>query len=91
MHRHAELGVAAHWHYKESGGGAAGGAALQQMAWLRQMLESQGGAEDDDDDLLERFKAEALNDRVYAITPKGTIVELPQGATPLDFAYHVHT
>ncbi len=91
MHRHAELGVAAHWHYKESGGGAAGSAALQQMAWLRQMLESQGGAEDDDDDLLERFKAEALNDRVYAITPKGTIVELPQGATPLDFAYHVHT
>lgn len=91
MHRHAELGVAAHWHYKESGGGAAGGAALQQMAWLRQMLESPEGEEGDDHDLLERFKAEALNDRVYAITPKGTIVELPQGATPLDFAYHVHT
>jgi len=87
MHRHAELGVAAHWHYKEGG---AGSAAIQQIAWLRQILESRE-EETDDGDLLERFKAEAFQDRVYAITPKGTIVELPQGATPLDFAYHVHT
>ena len=87
MHRHAELGVAAHWQYKEGGGGAA---AIQQIAWLRQILESRE-EETDDGDLLERFKAEAFQDRVYAITPKGTIVELPQGATPLDFAYHVHT
>ncbi len=89
MHRHAELGVAAHWRYKEGGAGP-GAAATQQIAWLRQMLESRE-EETDDDDLLERFKAEAFQDRVYAITPKGTIVELPQGATPLDFAYHVHT
>lgn len=87
MHRHAELGVAAHWQYKE--GGAESG-AIQQIAWLRQMLQA-SGQDDEDGDLLERFKAEALQDRVYAITPKGTIVELPQGATPLDFAYHVHT
>jgi len=87
MHRHAELGVAAHWNYKEGGTGSA---AIQQIAWLRQMLESRE-EETDDGDLLERFKAEAFQDRVYAITPKGTIVELPQGATPLDFAYHVHT
>jgi GTP pyrophosphokinase len=89
MHRHAELGVAAHWRYKEGGAGP-GAAATQQIAWLRQMLEYRE-EEMDDGDLLERFKAEAFQDRVYAITPKGSIVELPQGATPLDFAYHVHT
>ena len=89
MHRHAELGVAAHWRYKEGNAGP-GAAIAQQIAWLRQMLESRE-EETDDGDLLERFKAEAFQDRVYAITPKRTIIELPQGATPLDFAYHVHT
>ena len=89
MHRNAELGVAAHWRYKE-GGDAPGNEAAQQIAWLRQMLEYRDD-DSDEDDLLERFKAEAFQDRVYAITPKGTIVELPQGATPLDFAYHIHT
>lgn len=89
MHQNAELGVAAHWRYKE-GGAAPAGMAEQQIAWLRQMLEYR--EEDaDEGDLLERFKAEAFQDRVYAITPKGAIVELPQGATPLDFAYHIHT
>lgn len=90
MHRNAELGIAAHWRYKEGGNKGPGEAAAQQIAWLRQMLEYREG-DTDDGDLLERFKAEAFQDRVYAITPKGTIVELPQGATPLDFAYHVHT
>jgi len=89
MHQHAELGVAAHWRYKEGGAGP-GDTAEQQIAWLRQMLEYRED-EADAGDLLERFKAEAFQDRVYAITPKGAIVELPQGATPLDFAYHVHT
>jgi GTP pyrophosphokinase len=89
MHQNAELGVAAHWRYKEGGEGP-GDAAARQIAWLRQMLEYRE-EDSDDGDLLERFKAEAFQDRVYAITPKGAIVELPQGATPLDFAYHVHT
>ena len=89
MHQHAELGVAAHWRYKE-GGGEAGDAARQQIAWLRQMLEYRED-EAEEGDLLERFKAEAFQDRVYVLTPKGAIIELPQGATPLDFAYHVHT
>ncbi len=89
MHQNAELGVAAHWRYKEDGEGP-GEAAERQIAWLRQMLEYRD-EESDDGDLLERFKAEAFQDRVYAITPKGAIVELPQGATPLDFAYHIHT
>jgi len=89
MHRNAELGVAAHWRYKEGGEGP-GDATARQIAWLRQMLEYRE-EDGDDGDLLERFKAEAFQDRVYAITPKGAIVELPQGATSLDFAYHVHT
>ncbi|MFO1425019.1 MAG: GTP diphosphokinase [Candidatus Competibacteraceae bacterium] len=89
MHQHAELGVAAHWRYKE-GDAKPGNATHPQIAWLRQMLEYRED-EADEGDLLERFKAEAFQDRVYAITPKGTIVELAQGATPLDFAYHVHT
>ncbi|PWV65711.1 GTP diphosphokinase [Plasticicumulans acidivorans] len=89
MHQNAELGVAAHWRYKE-GGTAHGSAFEQQIAWLRQMLEWKD-EDGDGDDLLDRFKAEALQDRVYVLTPRGQIIELPQGATPLDFAYHVHT
>ena len=89
MHQNAELGVAAHWRYKE-GGGSPGEADEQQVAWLRQILEYRE-EEAGDGDLLEHFKAEAFQDRVYAITPKGAIVELAQGATPLDFAYHIHT
>lgn len=93
MHQHAELGVAAHWRYKEGGPGASGSEA-QRLAWLRQVLESRAdGADtvDEADELLERFKNEAFQDRIYAITPKGAILELPRGATPLDFAYQVHT
>ncbi len=89
MHQSAELGIAAHWRYKEGGKGP-GSVTEQQIAWLRQMLEYRD-EEADDGDWLERFKAEAFQDQVYAITPKGAIVELPQGATPLDFAYHIHT
>ena len=93
MHQNAELGVAAHWRYKEGGEGP-GEAAEQQIAWLRQILEyreEEVGGGEGDGDLLERFKAEAFQDRVYVITPKGAIVELSRGATPLDFAYHIHT
>ncbi|MBK8754346.1 MAG: GTP diphosphokinase [Candidatus Competibacteraceae bacterium] len=89
MHQHAELGVAAHWRYKE-GGSVSNGATEQHITWLRRMLEYRED-EADDGDLLEQFKAEAFQDRVYAITPKGTIIDLPRGATPLDFAYHIHT
>lgn len=89
MHQSAELGIAAHWRYKE-GSLDPSQAAEQHIAWLRQILESRD-EDSDDGDLLERFKAEAFQDRVYAITPKGTIVDLPKGATPLDFAYQIHT
>lgn len=87
MHRAAELGMAAHWQYKE---GNAGQRTQQHVNWLRQILDAEP-EESDGDDALERFKTEALQDRVYVITPKQEVMDLPAGATALDFAYHVHT
>ena len=85
MHRHAELGVAAHWRYKEGGGAPA--AFDQKIRFLRQLLEPS----DDSADLLDQIRDDFFEDRVYAVSPKGDVVELPADATPLDFAYHVHT
>jgi GTP pyrophosphokinase len=85
MHRHAELGVAAHWRYKEGGGAPA--AFDQKIRFLRQLLEPT----DRDEDLLDQIRDDFFEDHVYAISPKGDVVELPASATPLDFAYHVHT
>jgi GTP pyrophosphokinase len=88
MHEHAELGVAAHWQYKE--GRKAEASFQQKINWLRQLLEpaARTGAEPD---LLDGLQAEIFEDRVYALSPRGEVVDLPRGATPLDFAYHVHT
>lgn len=87
MHAQAELGVAAHWRYKE-GRSAAGDAALdRKIGWMRRLLEQR----DDNTDLLGEIDAELIEDRIYALTPRGEVIDLPQGATPLDFAYHVHT
>jgi GTP pyrophosphokinase len=88
MHRHAELGVAAHWRYKE--GGSADAGYEEKIAWLRQLLEWKD-EERSANDFVDRFKSEAFQERVYVLTPQGRIIDLPQGATPLDFAYAVHT
>nr|MBO2466574.1 GTP diphosphokinase [Xanthomonadaceae bacterium] len=88
MHEQAELGVAAHWRYKEGGKGA-DKAFERKIAWMRQLLEQAG--EGRDAELAGSLDAELVEDRVYALTPKGEVIDLPQGATPLDFAYHVHT
>ncbi len=84
MHEHAELGVAAHWQYKE--GRKAEASFQQKINWLRQLLEpaARAGAEPD---LLDGLQAEIFEDRVYALSPRGEVVDLPRGATPLDFAY----
>ena len=87
MHESAELGVAAHWRYKEGDQGKHG-VFEEKVAWLRQLLET---GEDGDGDLLDRFQAEALVDRVYVVTPKGEVLDLPRGATPQDFAYKLHS
>ncbi|MDT8438077.1 MAG: bifunctional (p)ppGpp synthetase/guanosine-3',5'-bis(diphosphate) 3'-pyrophosphohydrolase [Wenzhouxiangellaceae bacterium] len=86
MHEHAELGVAAHWRYKE--GGPRDAALEQRIGVMRQLIE---GEAHDDDALIENFESLTSEDRVYVLTPRGDVIDLAQGATALDFAYHVHT
>ena len=88
MHEQAELGVAAHWQYKE--GGARDREYARKIEWVRRLLEPVA-AQDAERDFLERMRAQLFTDRIYALTPKGEVIELPRAATPLDFAYHVHT
>lgn len=88
MDKHAELGVAAHWRYKE--GGKQNKGFEQKIAWLRQLLDWKE-EEANAGDFIDRFKSEVFQDRVYVLTPSGEVFDLPQGATPLDFAYYVHT
>ncbi|MGO4702238.1 RelA/SpoT family protein [Dyella sp. 2RAB6] len=86
MHRVNELGVAAHWRYKE--GGSADSEFEAKIAWMRRLLEPKAESEGD---LAAELHTELLEDRVYVLTPRGEVVDLPRGATVLDFAYHVHT
>ena len=88
MHRIAEYGVAAHWRYKEGGGKQ--GKDEERIAWLRQLLDWQrdmAGAEE----FVESVKTDIFHDQVFVYTPKGEVLDLPAGATPLDFAYRIHT
>jgi guanosine-3',5'-bis(diphosphate) 3'-pyrophosphohydrolase len=86
MHRVNEFGVAAHWLYKE---GKAGEKFKDEIAWLRQLGDWR--EELDSEEFLESVKTDVLVDRVFVYTPKGEIKELPRGATPLDFAFRIHT
>ena len=88
MHEHAELGVAAHWRYKE--GGARDASYERKIEWARRMLDPLQAAEAAGD-FIDRVRHELFTDRRYALTPRGEVIDLPRGATPLDFAYHVHT
>jgi GTP pyrophosphokinase len=88
MHEHAELGVAAHWKYKE--GGTRDQAYESKIRWVRQLLEPAASGESDGD-FIDRVRAEIFEDRIYVLSPKGEVIDLPRDATPLDFAYHVHT
>ncbi|MGH8128662.1 MAG: RelA/SpoT family protein [Gammaproteobacteria bacterium] len=89
MHRDAELGVAAHWRYKESD--APEGALNEHIAWMRQILSSEQDAEGQDPGFVSQVTAELATERTYVLTPRGRVVDLPLGATVLDFAYAVHT
>jgi len=88
MHRHAEFGVAAHWAYKES---KAHDAEFQRrVVWMRNWLELKDEGEEAED-FVERFKAEFEPVHIYVLTPQSKVIELPKGATPLDFAYAIHS
>ncbi len=88
MHQYSELGVAAHWRYKE--GGKSDAKFDEKIAWLRQILAWKDEVADSGD-LLEQFKSELFQDKVYVLTPQGKVIDLPKGATPIDFAYSLHT
>ena len=88
MHAGAELGVAAHWRYKEGAGQNL--AFDQKIARLRRLLEPEQ-PDENSADFIDRFKAEIFEDRIFVFSPRGDVIELPAGATPLDFAYAVHT
>ena len=88
MHRQAEHGVAAHWLYKEKG--RVNSKDLEQFSWLREIFERQGG-EADSKEFMQSLKMDLFKDEVYVYTPRGDVKELPEGATPLDFAFQIHS
>jgi GTP pyrophosphokinase len=99
MHRFAEYGVAAHWRYKESGGSNFAAQKYdEKIAWLRQLLawksevvDAVVGQDDVQREWVEKIKSATLDDRIYVLTPQARVFELPSGATPIDFAYHLHS
>ncbi|HEY8102774.1 MAG TPA: bifunctional (p)ppGpp synthetase/guanosine-3',5'-bis(diphosphate) 3'-pyrophosphohydrolase [Burkholderiaceae bacterium] len=99
MHHFAEYGVAAHWRYKESGGSNFSAQKYdEKIAWLRQLLawknevaDTVVGQEDVRHEWVEKLKTATLDDRIYVLTPQARVIELPNGATPIDFAYHLHS
>lgn len=99
MHRFAEYGVAAHWRYKESGGSNFSAQKYdEKIAWLRQLLawktdvaDAVVNQEETHREWVEKLKAATLDDRIYVLTPQARVIELPAGATPIDFAYHLHS
>ncbi len=90
MHQHAEYGVAAHWRYKE-GSRNHDEKFQKRLNYLRRLMEFGPEVNDDAETFIDTIKSEVFQDRVYAYTPKGDIIDLPGGATPVDFAYHIHT
>ncbi|MFP3855345.1 MAG: RelA/SpoT family protein [Anaerolineales bacterium] len=88
MHENAEYGIASHWRYKE--GRPREEAFEQKLVWLRRLMEWREDV-DDASDFVEAMKSDVFDDRVYVFTPRGDIIDLPAGSTPIDFAYHIHT
>ena len=90
MHEIAENGIAAHWKYKEGITGNQDAKMEQKLKWLRQMMEWEKDVQDPHE-FLDALKDDVFNSQVYVFTPKGDVIELPAGSTPIDFAYRVHT
>jgi GTP pyrophosphokinase len=87
MDSNAEFGIAAHWRYKEGG---KGDRYDERVSWLRKMMDWRQDVEDAQE-FVDSMKTDVFKDRVYVFTPRGDIIDLPAGSTPIDFAYHVHT
>lgn len=90
MHEEAELGVAAHWQYKEGAKQKERQNLDEKISWLRQVLDWQSEIADADE-FVDELHSQAFDNRVYAFTPAGDVIELGKGSTPLDFAYQIHT
>ncbi len=90
MHQDAELGVAAHWKYKEGAGTTKQSGFEDKIAWLRKLLAWQEDMAESGS-LVDELRSQVFEDRVYVFTPKGEVVDMPLGATPLDFAYYIHS
>lgn len=90
MHDDAELGVAAHWKYKEGTSCVGRSGYDEKITWLRKLLAWQEEMSDSGE-ILDELRSQVFDDRVYAFTPRGDVVDLPLGATPLDFAYYIHS
>ncbi|HEY6424600.1 MAG TPA: bifunctional (p)ppGpp synthetase/guanosine-3',5'-bis(diphosphate) 3'-pyrophosphohydrolase [Pseudonocardiaceae bacterium] len=90
MHRTAEYGIAAHWRYKETHGTHNGTVDVDEMAWMRQLLDWQREAADPGE-FLESLRYDLATREIFVFTPKGDVITLPAGSTPVDFAYAVHT
>ncbi|AOM42553.1 GTP diphosphokinase [Xenorhabdus hominickii] len=92
MHDDSELGVAAHWKYKEGAATSGGktGSYESRIAWLRKLIAWQEEMADTGE-MLDEVRSQVFDDRVYVFTPKGDVIDLPIGSTPLDFAYHIHS
>ena len=90
MHQHSEYGVAAHWRYKEGAAGRRDPGYDEKIAWLRQVLDWKDAVADAGE-WLQQFKSSLFTDTIYVLTPQGRVIDLPRGATPVDFAYAVHT
>lgn len=90
MHRTAEYGIAAHWKYKEKGSVESDSDIDKRLSWLRDMLEWQRETSDAEE-FMEAFKIDLFSDEIFVFTPKGAVIDLPAEATPIDFAYKIHT
>jgi GTP pyrophosphokinase len=98
MHHFAEYGVAAHWRYKESGSATPAQKYDEKIAWLRQLLAWKSevvgnvvGPDELQQQWVEKLKSATLDEHIYVLTPQARVIELPNGATPIDFAYHLHS
>ncbi len=96
MHDENEYGIAAHWLYKEKGEGVkiSGKKLAQEIAWVQQLKNWQErftGKSEDPEEFVRAMKIDFFTDRIFAVTPRGDVIDLPVGSTPIDFAYHVHS